>query len=137
MKTAGFIITDGSSTVRTKMQTETMVSVSQDEFKREVSSGSQPLVVDFYADWCPPCKIVAPILENLSNEFAGKVRFVKVNVDDNPELTSDFGIMSIPTVMFFGRGKVQDAVIGAVPALTYRKKIEEALRSTEEEKQGR
>ena len=115
------------------MQSENVVSVSQDEFRREVAQDSQPVVVDFYANWCPPCKIVAPILEELSTEYAGRVRFVKVDVDDNQELASDFGIMSIPTVMFFGRGKAQDAVIGAVPASTYKRKIEETIKKVRED----
>jgi thioredoxin 1 len=87
-----------------------------------------PVVVDFYADWCPPCKMVSPILEKLSTEYAGKVRFLKVNTDDDSELASKFGIMSIPTVMFFSRGVAKDAIIGAVSSATYKQKIEQVLK---------
>jgi thioredoxin len=111
------------------MQTEKIAKITQEEFKRQVSQTSEPVVVDFYADWCPPCKIVSPILENLSSEYSGRVRFAKVNVDDYPELASEFGIMSIPTVVFFRRGKAQDAVIGAVPSSTYKQKIEAVLKT--------
>jgi len=110
------------------MQAEEISKVGSDSFQREVSESAVPVVVDFYADWCPPCKMVSPILEGLSKEYAGRARFVKVNVDDEPELSSKFSIMSIPTVMFFLDGKVKDAVVGAVPASEYRKKMESALK---------
>ncbi|MDG6925520.1 MAG: thioredoxin [Nitrososphaerota archaeon] len=112
------------------MQAETIKKISGDDFQRSVFGAPEPVVVDFYADWCPPCKMVSPILEGLSEEYRGKVSFVKVNVDEEAELASQFGIMSIPTVVFFAKGKVSDAVIGAVPATTYREKLEQAIRSS-------
>ena len=111
------------------MQSQGIVNLSNAEFQREISESGLPVVVDFYADWCPPCKIVSPILESLSSEYAGRVRFAKVSVDDEPELASRFSIMSIPTVVFFAHGKAVDAVIGAVSSAAYKKKVEEALRS--------
>jgi thioredoxin 1 len=111
------------------MQAETMKKIGGDEFQESVFESSEPVVVDFYADWCPPCKMVSPILENLSTEYQGKVSFLKVNVDEEPGLASQFGIMSIPTVIFFAGGKVSDAIIGAVPAPRYREKIEQAMNS--------
>jgi thioredoxin 1 len=110
------------------MQSEKISKINQDDFQKDVNESPIPAVVDFYADWCPPCKMVSPILESLSTEYQGRVRFVKVNVDDNQELSSKYGIMSIPTVMFFVGGEVQDAIVGAVPATTYREKIEKAVK---------
>ena len=72
-------------------------------------------VVDFWAPWCGPCRMVSPIVEELSRDYAGKAAFGKVNVDENPAVSSSFGIQSIPTIMFFSRGRAVDAVIGAVP----------------------
>lgn len=110
------------------MQTERIAKISQDGFKKGVFESPIPVVVDFYADWCPPCKMVSPILEKLSTEYEGKVSFVKVNVDDEPELASAYSIMSIPTVMFFAKGKANDAIIGAVSAPAYKEKIEAAIK---------
>jgi thioredoxin 1 len=110
------------------METQRISNISQDDFQKEVSESSIPVVVDFYADWCGPCKMVSPTLEKLSAEYEQRVRFVKVDVDDNPELASQFGIMSIPTVMFFAGGKAQDAIIGAVSAPVYKDKIEKTLK---------
>ena len=72
-------------------------------------------VVDFWAPWCGPCRMVSPVIEELSREYAGKVAFGKVNVDENPMVSSSFGIQSIPTIMLFSRGRAVDAVVGAVP----------------------
>ena len=112
------------------MQSEKVVKISQDAFQKEVTESKDPVVVDFYADWCPPCKMVSPILENLSSEYADKVKFVKVDVDDNPELASQFGIMSIPTVIFFKKGSAQDAVVGAVSAAVYKRKVDDTLKTS-------
>jgi thioredoxin 1 len=103
---------------------ETVLQIQGDRFQAEVVRSEAPVVVDFYADWCGPCKIISPILEQLSKEYKGMVKFVKINTDDNQELAGQFGIMSIPTVMFFAKGKVEDIVIGAVPAAVFRQKLE-------------
>jgi len=95
-----------------------------DEFQKEVVHSDKPVLVDFYADWCGPCKMIAPTIEQLSKEYAGKVKFVKVNTDDNQELAGGFGIMSIQTVMFFSKGKVEDMIVGAVPAAVFKKKLD-------------
>lgn len=112
------------------MQEEKIPKVPEAQFQDEVNR-REPLVVDFYADWCPPCKIVSPILDGLAQEYNGRVRFIKVNVDEAVGLASKFGIMSIPTVMFFGAGKAQDAVIGAVSAAAYKRKIDDLLKSND------
>jgi len=103
---------------------ETISHIEGDKFQTEVVRSDLPVVVDFYADWCGPCKIIAPVLEQLSKEYKGKAKFVKINTDDNQELAGQFGIMSIPTVMFFSKGKVEDIVIGAVPAAVFKQKLE-------------
>ncbi|HYC12488.1 MAG TPA: thioredoxin [Nitrososphaerales archaeon] len=103
---------------------ETIFHIEGDKFQAEVVRSDLPVVVDFYADWCGPCKMIAPVLEQLSKEYKGKAKFVKINTDDNQELAGQFGIMSIPTVMFFSNGKVEDIVIGAVPAAVFKQKLE-------------
>ena len=109
------------------MQVERIRKVNSEGFQKDVYESPTPVVVDFYADWCGPCKMVSPVLESLSTEYEGRVRFVKVDVDDNQELSSKYGIMSIPTVMLFVRGEAQDAIVGVVPANEYRDKIDKAL----------
>jgi thioredoxin 1 len=108
---------------------ETVQQVQESRFEAEVLKSNVPVVVDFYADWCGPCRIVSPIIEQLSREFAGKAKFVKVNTDENQELAAKYGIMSIPTIMFFSGGKVKDVVVGAAPASVYRQKLNSILKS--------
>lgn len=106
----------------------TVLQVQESRFEAEVLKSNVPVVVDFYADWCGPCRIVSPIIEQLSREYAGRAKFVKVNTDENQELAARYGIMSIPTIMFFSGGKVKDVVIGAAPASVYRQKLDSILK---------
>jgi thioredoxin 1 len=110
------------------MEGNNLAQLQGKDFDKEVVQSSLPTVVDFYADWCGPCRMVSPIIESLSKEYAGKAKFVKVNTDDNPELAQRFGIMSIPTVMVFKDGKVASTTIGAGPAAMYKQKIDAALK---------
>ncbi len=103
---------------------DTVVAVQASRFQEEVVKATQPVVVDFYADWCGPCKVIEPVIHKLSEEYQGRVKFVKVDTDANQELTAQFGIMSIPTVMFFSKGKVEDIVIGAVPSSVLKTKVD-------------
>jgi thioredoxin len=103
---------------------KTVSQIAGAQFQSEVVKADTPVVVDFYADWCGPCRMVSPIIERLAEEYSGRVKFVKVNTDDNQELASSFGIMSIPTVMFFAKGKVEDIVVGAAPPAAYKTKID-------------
>lgn len=103
--------------------TDEVAQVGSNQFQSEVIQSALPVVVDFYADWCGPCRMVSPIIESLSKEFAGKAKFVKIDTDANQDLAVKFGIMSIPTVMFFQGGKVQDVVIGAAPATVFKSKV--------------
>lgn len=103
---------------------DTVIPIQGSKFQDEVVRSSQPVVVDFYADWCGPCKMIEPVIHRLSEEYQGRVKFVKVDTDANQELAAQFGIMSIPTVMFFAKGKVEDIVIGAVPPAVLKSKLE-------------
>src|SRR5215471_6493691 len=105
----------------------TVAKVTDSDFESQVLQSNIPVLVDFYADWCGPCKIIAPTMESLSTEYAGKMKFVKVNVDDNQETAMKYDIMSIPTAIIFRNGNVADSIIGAYPAASYRQRIERAL----------
>jgi thioredoxin 1 len=86
--------------------------VTKSDFDREVTDPKLPVLVDFWAPWCGPCRMVAPVLEELDRDMNGNVKILKVNVDEEPELASKFGIMSIPTVIAFKQGKATNKVIG-------------------------
>jgi thioredoxin 1 len=107
--------------------TETILHLQGKDFQQEVVRSEIPVLVDFYADWCGPCRMIAPAIEQLSKEYAGRVKFVKVDTDENQELAGSFGIMSIPTVMFFSKGKIEDMVVGAVPAAVFKRKLDELV----------
>ncbi|MDG6961395.1 MAG: thioredoxin [Nitrososphaerota archaeon] len=101
--------------------------ITQADFERLVLKSQTPTVVDFYADWCGPCRMVSPVIESLSQEYSGKVSFAKVDTDANQSLAMRYEIMSIPTVMIFKGGRLVDKIIGAMPADAYRRKIDAAL----------
>jgi len=102
-------------------------SVTADSFDKEVLESPNLALVDFWATWCGPCKIVAPVVEELAKEYEGTVTFAKVNTDENPDLASKYGIRGIPTLMFFKDGKVLDQVVGAVPKGQLKSKIDSLL----------
>jgi thioredoxin 1 len=91
------------------------VKVDNSNFQAEVLDSAQPVVVDFWAEWCGPCKMIGPHLEEISDELAGKVKVVKLNIDENPELAAKFGVRSIPTLAMFKGGEVADIKVGAAP----------------------
>jgi thioredoxin 1 len=91
------------------------VKVDNSNFQAEVLDSAEPVVVDFWAEWCGPCKMIAPSLEEISNEMAGKVKVVKVNIDENPEIAAKFGVRSIPTLAMFKGGEVAYIKVGAAP----------------------
>ena len=107
---------------------ETVTTISGSKFQDEVVRSTLPVVVDFYADWCGPCKIISPVIHKLSEEYQGKVKFVKVDTDANQELAMQFGIMCIPSVMVFAMGKGEDIVIGAVPSTVLKSKVDALLK---------
>ena len=98
--------------------------INDANFDAEVLKSTVPVVVDFWAPWCGPCKMLAPVTEKLATAYAGKVKFCKINVDDNPEMSSKYGVMSIPTVLFFKGGQQKNSSIGAVPEAMLKPKIE-------------
>lgn len=104
-----------------------IVVTSSSSFEKDVLKSDIPVFVDFWAAWCGPCLMVAPIVEQLSEEFKGKIKFVKLNVDENPEVAAEYGIMSIPTLMLFKNGEVADMMIGAMPKAYFEQHIRKVL----------
>jgi len=102
-------------------------SVNDSDFDQEVLESETPVLVDFWAEWCAPCKMVAPVLDDLANEYDGKVKFVKVDVDGNPETAMKYGIRSIPTLLVFKDGNPVDQVVGAVPKSVIKKHLDSTL----------
>ena len=90
-------------------------NVNEQTFQKEVLESELPVLADFWAEWCGPCKVLGPIVEQLSNDYTGKLKVVKINVDENNALAGRFGIMSIPTMKFFKGGKIVGEMIGAAP----------------------
>jgi len=88
--------------------------VTDDTFEAEVLQSSQPVLVDYWAEWCGPCKMIAPVLDEIASEYAGRVKIAKINIDDNPNTPPKYGIRGIPTLMLFKDGEVEATKVGAV-----------------------
>ena len=103
------------------------VQVTDGSFKADVLDSDVPVLVDFWAPWCGPCRMVAPVVEEIADQYAGQVKVVKLNTDENPNTASQYGIRSIPTLMIFKGGQRVDMVVGAVPKTTLASTLEKYL----------
>lgn len=103
------------------------IPLSDENFKKEVLDSKLPCLVDFWAEWCGPCRRVAPVVEEIAKEFEGKFKVAKLNVDEGGKTASSYGVMSIPTLMFFKNGQVVGQVVGSVGKAELKAKVEEHL----------
>ena len=102
---------------------EKIANLTTDNFKATVATATTPLLVDFWAPWCGPCKAIAPILEELATEMTGQVQIAKVNIDDNDSIAADYGIRAIPTMLLFKNGQVAEQLVGMMPKAAIKAKI--------------
>ena len=102
---------------------EKIAQLTTDNFKSTVSASATPVLVDFWAPWCGPCKAIAPILEELATEFDGKLTVAKVNIDDHGDIASDYGIRAIPTMLLFKGGAVVEQLVGMMPKAALKAKL--------------
>jgi len=100
-----------------------ITNLTTDNFKATVAAATTPLLVDFWAPWCGPCKAIAPILEELATEMTGQVQIAKVNIDDNDSIAADYGIRAIPTMLLFKNGQVAEQLVGMMPKAAIKAKI--------------
>jgi thioredoxin 1 len=103
------------------------IEVTDANFKNEVLESSTPVLVDFWAEWCGPCKMIAPVVEQLAKDFDGKLKVGKVDVDSNQQTAMQFGIRSIPTLLIFKNGKVVEQIVGALPKQALTDKVSKHL----------
>lgn len=94
---------------------EGIINVSDDSFEEEVMKSGLPVLVDFWAVWCAPCQMIAPALEKIAQEYAGRLKVVKLNVDQNMKATSKYSVRSIPTLLLFKGGEIKETLVGALP----------------------
>jgi thioredoxin 1 len=103
------------------------VAVTQNEFHDKVLNSDKPVLVDFWADWCGPCRALAPVMESLSEDYSGRAKIAKLDIDANQQIAMQYGIRSIPTVMLFDKGQVVDALIGVQPKAAYEQSLDKVL----------
>lgn len=103
------------------------ITITDDNFNTEVLKSDKPVLIDFWAVWCGPCKMIAPIVEELAAEYDGKIKVGKLDVDNNQQSAINYGVRSIPTLLIFKGGKVVDTIIGAVPKVHIKQKLDAVL----------
>ena len=103
------------------------IEINDSNFKSEVTDSAIPVLVDFWAPWCGPCRTIAPTLEELAKEYDGKVKIVKINVDDSPNTAGEYGVRSIPTLILFKDGKVFDQTVGAQSKENLKQLVDKSL----------
>jgi thioredoxin 1 len=101
--------------------------VTDATFDAEVLNSSTPVLVDFWAEWCGPCRMIGPVVEEMAGEYEGKAKITKVDVDSNPQISMKYGIRSIPTLLIFKNGQIVDQIVGAVPKAILKKKLDAQL----------
>ena len=107
-----------------------IAQVSDDQFEEQVLKSSEPVLVDFWAEWCGPCKMIAPMLDELATSYAGRLKIAKINIDHNQKTPRNYNVRGIPTLMIFKNGKVEATQIGAVSKTQLTQMIDKALQST-------
>ena len=104
-----------------------LLHLSDSNFKKEVLEANLPVLVDFWAPWCGPCKTIAPLLEELAKDFDSRIKIGKLNVEESPKTASHYGVMSVPTLIFVKKGKIIEQLVGVLSKANLKKKIEENL----------
>lgn len=104
-----------------------VISITLDSWDKEVLQSPNLVMVDFWATWCSPCKLISPIVEELAKEYEGKIKFFKLNTDENPDIASRYKIRGIPTLMFFKNGQIVDQIVGVVPKTQLKAKLDSLL----------
>ena len=104
-----------------------VIEITDNSFQKDVLDSDIPVLVDFWAPWCGPCKMLAPTLEEISEENSGKIKIVKINVDDNQKMAAKFGIKSIPTMIIFNKGELKNQIVGSLPKQEIEKAILEEI----------
>lgn len=113
--------------IRSPRKVEMAIKLDEQNFETEIKSSDKPVLVDFWAEWCAPCRAIAPVLEELDHEMQGKIKIAKLNVDENPDIASRYKVFSIPTLVLFKNGREIGRMIGAAPKSKIMKFIDESL----------
>ncbi|MEE8329825.1 MAG: thioredoxin [Thermodesulfovibrionia bacterium] len=106
---------------------DAVASISKESWDKDILQSQDVIMVDFWAVWCSPCKMISPIVEELAKDYEGKAKFFKINTDENPDLASRYKIRGIPTLMFFKKGQLVDQVVGVVPKTQLKEKLDSLL----------
>src|SRR5271156_4159906 len=109
------------------MANPNVLNVTEGTFDKEVLKSEQPVLIDFWAPWCGPCKAIAPTIDEVAGEYSGRLKVVKINVDDNPEVSARYGIRGIPNLLIIKSGQVKEQIVGAVPKVHLVRAVDNAI----------